>query len=387
MDQRDVRKHEKELNRIMKKVIELKVDFKILQRKMNGVDFRPSWKVDAVLNGMQMLFIVDCGSSATIIDTGTYDDLPMEKQPELRRTEHSGLLAADGEYIHIYGEACFCLELGGLTKNITMLVGSIKSKEGILGMDVLQAGSAILDMKNGTLTINGKTITCTHDSIEPSNLEEFDVISPTVQNESRHDFLTEREAETGSDSETEREEETEFDFETERKEETESDSETEREETGFDFDNEREEKEETEFSSEIGSEEEETGFDFVTEKEETDQNEIHSHNKENKELERTEKTSHVEVMSRERKDKSKPGKHLDGVSKRDNDGTDNEHSKRKLLRCDEKEDEHPSISHCHRKKHFKKCSTCRLAKKLAKQHQRKRKEKHHRNKAETSKIV
>lgn len=140
----------------------LKFNRKIM---IQPIEYKHSWHVSAKVNEQEVNFVVDSGSSATIVDLYFYYKLPESERPELRPVEKS-LRVANGNMLDQLGEADFALEMGGTTQPTTILVASLGAPVGILGLDVMEERNAILDMKQGILMLDGQEIICFRDEDE-----------------------------------------------------------------------------------------------------------------------------------------------------------------------------------------------------------------------------
>ena len=91
--------------------------------------------VEGMICDSNIKFLVDTGSSHTVISKATYANLETEKRPELTRTSF-GMKQADGKPIDILGSAWMNLKIGTICTAIEVIVADIFN-DGILGVDFL----------------------------------------------------------------------------------------------------------------------------------------------------------------------------------------------------------------------------------------------------------
>ena len=117
--------------------------------------------VTGVIRGTKIKFLVDTGSTQTVLSTVAYIRLPKGKRPKLNSME-SCIKQADGTPIEAWGHAIMDLQIGEKSQSLMITVASIKG-DGILGMDFLLATGGNLDFDRLKLQIDGEQIPCRDD--------------------------------------------------------------------------------------------------------------------------------------------------------------------------------------------------------------------------------
>ena len=117
--------------------------------------------VTGVIRGTKIKFLVDTGSTQTVLSTVAYIRLPKGKRPKLNSME-SCIKQADCTPIEAWGHAIMDLQIGEKSQSLMITVASIKG-DGILGMDFLLATGGNLDFDRLKLQIDGEQIPCRDD--------------------------------------------------------------------------------------------------------------------------------------------------------------------------------------------------------------------------------
>ena len=110
----------------------------------------------ASVNGSGVKFLIDSGSTATILSHSTFLQIEEELRPVLDITNEL-LTLADGKNIPISGRAEVTLEIGPLEFTQSLIVADIQA-EGILGNDFLKPRGCTLDYRQGCVRIDGVSI-------------------------------------------------------------------------------------------------------------------------------------------------------------------------------------------------------------------------------------
>ena len=108
--------------------------------------------------GVKTEFLVDTGSTYTIVDSLFYDCIPESIRPLLEKTNLI-LKNANGEVMNVLGQTCMELEVQGQCLNVPVKVVSLGDKSTILGLDFMEDQECIFNVANGTMKSNGHVIT------------------------------------------------------------------------------------------------------------------------------------------------------------------------------------------------------------------------------------
>ena len=109
-------------------------------------------------DGGQTEFLVDTGSTYTIVDSLFYDSIPESKRPPLEKVNLI-LKNANDEVMNVLGQTCMELEVQGQCLNVPVNVVSLGDKSKILGLDFMEEQECIFNVAKGTMKFNGHIIT------------------------------------------------------------------------------------------------------------------------------------------------------------------------------------------------------------------------------------
>ena len=108
--------------------------------------------------GVKTEFLVDTGSTYTIVDSFFYDSIPESKRPPLEKVNLI-LKNANGEVMNVLGQTCMELEVQGQCLNVPVKVVSLDDKSTILGLDFMEEQECIFNVAKGTMKSNVHIIT------------------------------------------------------------------------------------------------------------------------------------------------------------------------------------------------------------------------------------
>ena len=91
--------------------------------------------VEAEIEGVELLFLIDTGATQTIISERVFNWIPVDKRPILQKT--TSLTGPSTQPLKQAGTAMFSLALGQLTFFREVIVAEIED-EGLLGADIFQ---------------------------------------------------------------------------------------------------------------------------------------------------------------------------------------------------------------------------------------------------------
>ena len=131
------------------------------------VIYLPRWTVNpryglyvhGFVRGTECRFLIDSGSTETLIDSEVYYNIPTEKRPVLE-PDSVQVTQVDGSPLSVLGVADVEINVGRTTQLVRAVFTSIRSS-GILGMDFLMATGGKLDFGSQKLTMSGEEIRCT----------------------------------------------------------------------------------------------------------------------------------------------------------------------------------------------------------------------------------
>ena len=108
--------------------------------------------------GVKTEFLVDTGSTYTIVDSLFYDSIPESKWLPLEKVNLI-LKNANGEVMNVLGQTCMELEVQGQCLNVPVKVVSLGDKITIWGLDFMEEQECIFNVAKGTMKFNGHIIT------------------------------------------------------------------------------------------------------------------------------------------------------------------------------------------------------------------------------------
>lgn len=115
------------------------------------------WYVPGKIQGLQTDFLIDSGSTYTIVDIDLFKMIPAAVRPQLE-TSNLVLRSASGEMLKIHGETTLTLEIGSKLFDHPVKVVSLGDKSAILGLDFMNDEQCVLYMAQGTLQIGSRSI-------------------------------------------------------------------------------------------------------------------------------------------------------------------------------------------------------------------------------------
>ena len=115
--------------------------------------------VNGKIRATDCRFLIDTGSTDTIINTSVYYQMVPEQRPSLEN-QTVRILQVDGSPLQVLGVAWVEVNIGKTIRSIRAIFADIKC-QGILGMDFLLPTRGILDFQKLALVINGEEIVCT----------------------------------------------------------------------------------------------------------------------------------------------------------------------------------------------------------------------------------
>ena len=115
--------------------------------------------------GIYTTFLVDTGSSDTVISSEIFNQIPIVSRPLLKKMDMA-ICQADGGYLTVMGRAEMELEVGSMILRLPIVVADLHNT-GILGMDFLLATNSQLDLHELQIQIGEEVVACTTEQAEP----------------------------------------------------------------------------------------------------------------------------------------------------------------------------------------------------------------------------
>lgn len=114
--------------------------------------------VSGLVGGIYVNFLVDTGSTATIISKSIFDNMAADVKPRLRDEERT-LVDVNNREITIYGHAEIPVTFGSVKRSLPVVVCDVLN-EGILGQDFLMKNVQKLDLQKMMLITDQGNIQC-----------------------------------------------------------------------------------------------------------------------------------------------------------------------------------------------------------------------------------
>ena len=115
------------------------------------------WYVPGKLQGVPTDFLIDSGSTYTIIDEELYEGLPENVKTPLEPLEMV-LRSANGEILKVLGQTNMQLEIGNQTFQYPVKVVALGDNSAILGLDFMSDEECVVYMGNGIMQIGSKSV-------------------------------------------------------------------------------------------------------------------------------------------------------------------------------------------------------------------------------------
>ena len=130
-----------------------------------GSEPRQGLYVNGKLRSQNCRFLIDTGSTDTIVNASIYHMIDSKQRPKLEQ-EAIQIQQVDGSPLPILGAAWVEIQIGQTTQLVKVIFADIKCS-GILGMDFLLPTGGSLDFRRLSLKMNGEEIKCTSQAGEP----------------------------------------------------------------------------------------------------------------------------------------------------------------------------------------------------------------------------
>ena len=131
----------------------------------SSVDPRYGFFVDGLVRASDCRFLVDTGSTDTLISSEVYYKIPKERRPLLGEGSIQ-VRQVDGSPLSVLGIAEVEIQIGRTTQSVRATFTEMRCP-GILGMDFLVPTGGKLDFQTKRWSLNGEDIQCTSSVGEP----------------------------------------------------------------------------------------------------------------------------------------------------------------------------------------------------------------------------
>ncbi len=115
--------------------------------------------VEGLVRATKCRFLIDTGSTDTLISSSIFYEIPKEQRPVLE-TDGVVVRQVDGSRIPTLGKAAVEVQVGRTTHMVKAIFTEMKYP-GILGMDFLLPTGGTLDFQSKEWRLNGERIKCT----------------------------------------------------------------------------------------------------------------------------------------------------------------------------------------------------------------------------------
>ena len=110
----------------------------------------------ACINGCGVYFVVDSGSTITVVSDRVFDKIPNHKKPALENIKERFVLAGGGT-MNVLGRCVVDLSIGNLYLKHEVVMADVAA-DGLLGSDFMMKHICILDFQKQSMVINGEKV-------------------------------------------------------------------------------------------------------------------------------------------------------------------------------------------------------------------------------------
>ena len=125
---------------------------------------QPSLFASVGVGGSNTSFLVDSGSSVTLVGVDLYSQLDQRYKPELKSCRVR-LTTASGSNLVVFGKADFALKLGDRSFIQEAIVVTLQGLKGILGIDFLSRHGGELNFGVNTLKLGDHRVELSAESV------------------------------------------------------------------------------------------------------------------------------------------------------------------------------------------------------------------------------
>ena len=108
------------------------------------------------MNDCGVNFLIDSGSTITIISPRLYDKIPESSRPQIEYS-NDRIVLADGSIINVTGKCLVEMVIGNIEVQHAVTIANIEA-EGLIGSDFLSQHGCVINFKDGVLEIEGETV-------------------------------------------------------------------------------------------------------------------------------------------------------------------------------------------------------------------------------------
>ena len=115
------------------------------------------WHIHGEVEGIDTEFLVDTGSTYTILDIGFCKDMESQNSKPLEEVNLS-LRSASGNLLKVYGQTVVNITMGNRSFETLVKVVDLGDRTTILGLDFMTTYNCILNMGQGFMKIEGHKV-------------------------------------------------------------------------------------------------------------------------------------------------------------------------------------------------------------------------------------
>ena len=126
-------------------------------KKVNILNSKPGWYLEVVINEKPIDFLVDTGSSLTVVDDSVYQKISECMDVPIAKTDLE-VSCADGHPFELLGEINVEMKINELEISQNVAVATLGENCGVLGLDFLENHDCVLFPVKGKLKLGSKMI-------------------------------------------------------------------------------------------------------------------------------------------------------------------------------------------------------------------------------------
>ena len=115
------------------------------------------WYLAGKIGNIDSDFLIDSGSTYTVVDIALFESIPIEQRPELEST-NLRLKSANGEMLKVHGQTVLNLTIGNKLFDTPVKVVSLGEKDVILGLDFMGNHDCVLYLSQGIMQIGSHAL-------------------------------------------------------------------------------------------------------------------------------------------------------------------------------------------------------------------------------------
>ena len=115
------------------------------------------WYTSGMVENVKSEFLVDTGSTFTIVDIDLFNSIPEKVRPKLEHIDLK-LRSANGALMNVFGESKLKLKIGNQYFVHPCKIVGIGDKSSIIGLDFMQSEKCVLWLEKGTMQVGSRSI-------------------------------------------------------------------------------------------------------------------------------------------------------------------------------------------------------------------------------------